>query len=271
MSTCKTREFFHPYQKAKHENQTPDQKDAEIARLRTELDAAQNDLMTKNATIKELQSVLRSATLETLKVISERDAALDKSDRLRDAYEGVRALNLQINDENVTFPILRAAINTLRTERDAALAEIGLLKEHVRCVINERELATDLLNTARAEIDVFKQALANESDWKKELYAQLSEARESLEGVRKDLAPIHYCDVVSEKCKICTAVLRIDEALYHLSSPGAQQFPSIRKLIDITWGYALQDGSVPSSKVQDKLIALLRLSSPGAQQRRLGD
>lgn len=43
--------------------------------------------------------------------------------------------------------------------------------------------------------------------------AELAAAREALAAVQKDLAPIHICDVVSGKCAICTAVLRIDAFL----------------------------------------------------------
>ena len=42
-----------------------------------------------------------------------------------------------------------------------AQTEIGLLKEHVRCVINERELATDLLNTAREALEYYAQSIRN--------------------------------------------------------------------------------------------------------------
>lgn len=41
----------------------------------------------------------------------------------------------------------------------------------------------------------------------------LLDARETLQAIRSDLAPIHYCDVVSPECKICAAVVRIDEFL----------------------------------------------------------
>ena len=37
----------------------------------------------------------------------------------------------------------------------------------------------------------------------------------------------------------------------------------LRKAIDVTWGYALEDGSVPSTKIQDKIIATVR-AAPGA-------
>jgi hypothetical protein len=36
---------------------------------------------------------------------------------------------------------------------------------------------------------------------------------ELLHRIRNDLAPIHYCDVVSKSCVICGIVTRIDAAL----------------------------------------------------------
>jgi hypothetical protein len=38
----------------------------------------------------------------------------------------------------------------------------------------------------------------------------------------------------------------------------------LRKAIDVTWGYALEDGSVPSTKIQGKIIATVRAALEGA-------
>lgn len=45
------------------------------------------------------------------------------------------------------------------------------------------------------------------------LRAALAEAQATLSAIRVDLAPIHVCDVVSSRCAICAAVLRIDAFL----------------------------------------------------------
>ncbi len=36
----------------------------------------------------------------------------------------------------------------------------------------------------------------------------------------------------------------------------------VRTAIDVAWGYALEDGSVPSTAIQDKIIARVRASPP---------
>lgn len=45
------------------------------------------------------------------------------------------------------------------------------------------------------------------------LEAEIARLKEALDGARKDLAPIHMCDVISRDCAICKTVLRIDAAL----------------------------------------------------------
>lgn len=36
---------------------------------------------------------------------------------------------------------------------------------------------------------------------------------------------------------------------------GGDLMPIMRKVVDVTWGEALEDGSVPSTKIADRLIA----------------
>ena len=43
--------------------------------------------------------------------------------------------------------------------------------------------------------------------------AEIERLRKVLIEVRKDLAPIHLCDVIHDGCKICDAVLRIDAVI----------------------------------------------------------
>ncbi len=55
-------------------------------------------------------------------------------------------------------------LSAARIKLATAQTEIGLLKEHVRCVINERELATDLLNTAREALEPLVKQLVEISE-----------------------------------------------------------------------------------------------------------
>lgn len=51
------------------------------------------------------------------------------------------------------------------------------------------------------------------------LKGDLAAARELMTAVRADLGPIHVCDVVSDRCAICTVVLRIDAFLERTAKP----------------------------------------------------
>jgi len=180
-----------------------DNQDAEIARLRSELQTSQNicqaagirdgnlitalraELNSKSNQIVELQT-------DAVYLRTERDAARDS------AKEWDR--------------IAESQLVGLRTMQEAlAGAEIALARDE------NIEAAMQIITKTRAALS----RLSSPGAQQVKIDDTIAKLREALIGVRKDLAPIHFCDVAYPDCKICQAVTRIDEAL--ITSPGAPQ------------------------------------------------
>jgi hypothetical protein len=99
-------------------------------------------------------------------------------------------------------------------------SEIRARREFTAGLNEARRQFTKTIDAKDAEIACLRKII---DDWEKIAERQLvglrqnseevARLREALTGVRKDLAPIHMCDVVYPGCKICDAVLRIDAAL----------------------------------------------------------
>lgn len=102
------------------------------------------------------------------------------------------------------------------TEARAALAPLDAVVYELEIEDSETSPA-DAIQTLRAElareVEQSKICLDSYAAENQRFSDEIARLREALSGVRKDLAPIHMCDVVHPGCKICDAVLRIDATL----------------------------------------------------------
>lgn len=141
--------------------------------------------------------------------VSERDAGNRLSDRLEKeiaANASLRADLVRANEQNdLTHTSYVAENNRVMAEREALRADLAQQTELVGL------LQTEAGNVRRLEVALWQ--------------------------VRRDLEPIHCCDVVHRDCQICRAVVHIDDAIArrpHVDKPEKSAGPNSAAAADMS-------------------------------------